>query len=58
MSEAQTSPAANPWMRPMSAQLLVRKEPPRPAPVPVGPYTPNEPDENEAIYATRAATAC
>lgn len=57
MSEQQTSPAANPWMRPMSAQMLVRKAAPVRAAEPVGPYTPNEPDENEAIYAARAAAA-
>ena len=55
MSDQQTT--SNPWLRPMSAQLLVRKDPPRPAPEPVGPYTPNEPDANEAIYAARAAAA-
>lgn len=57
MSEQQTSPAANPWMRPMSAQLLVRKDAPARVAEPVGPYTPNEPDENEAVYAARAAAA-
>lgn len=47
----------NPWMRPMGAQQLTRRERYRQAPAPLSPYTPNEPDGNEAVYAARAAAA-
>ena len=47
----------NPWMRPMGAQQLTRRERYRQAPAPLSPYTPNEADGNEAVYAARAAAA-
>ena len=49
--------AGNPWMRPMDAQQLTRRERYRQSPAPLSPYTPNEPDGNEAIYAARAVAA-
>ena len=54
MSDQRNS-SPSPWMRPMGAQQLIRTE--HTHPEPVGPYTPNEPDQNEAIYAARAAAA-
>ena len=54
---SSSGPAVNPWMRPMHSQQLLRRDQPRQAPEPAGPYTPNEPDHNEAIYAARAAAA-
>ena len=49
--------SANPWMRPMGAQQLIRGGQTRRPPEPVSLYTPNEPDQNEAIYAARAVAA-
>ncbi len=57
MSDQRTVSGGSPWMRPLSAQQLVRKDPSRRTTEPVGTYTPNEPDQNEAIYAARAKAA-
>ena len=58
MSDQQNrQPAGNPWMRPTNSQQLIRNDTTRRNPVPVSPYTPNEPDRNEAVYAARAAAA-
>ncbi|MBE5793433.1 MAG: hypothetical protein E7323_01980 [Clostridiales bacterium] len=56
MSDQRNHPA-NPWMRPMQSQQLIRNDQTRRPLEPAGPYTPNEPDHNEAIYAARAAAA-
>lgn len=56
MSEERNR-SANPWLRPMGAQQLIRGDQTRRPPEPVSPYTPNEPDQNEAIYAARATAA-
>lgn len=47
----------SPWMRPLQSQQLIRRQHTRQNPTPVGTYTPNEPDSNEAVYAARAAQA-
>ena len=57
-NQAGAPNGANPWMRPMGANMLQRgaSAPKQPTAQP-SPYTPNETDENEALYAARAAAA-